>query len=571
MRRSIILFILLLNFGFSANVLVPAVNSNMEGVLVDLSCEFVPGQGRVLVTTDPYIGIGAQESERTATEVVKTMLGEFPDKDVIFVFSAENTDTIDGGSAGMAMAICLMSEINNESLASGVSMTGSINSEGEAVQVSGILQKARAVSTFAKVFLIPAGQNKVLTYTKEYISPSEGIYIEEARPLEIDVAEYALENWNLSVIEVTTVSEAYEWMTKEVSAREIPELELPTFNRNLTRMNRLAEKSIQRAEDLVGDLDSNNSIASTYLTRAIETPADFPYTRANYAFLAAVASQTSIESVEVVALEMVKQFQNFETSDPYWRAEMELRISWSLFRENSFIAKKDWLLIAANMFSMEKIGNETLDMTQVRKMANSKILEAKTSVEAAKVLSGESSNAEESLLLAIESFEEELYFAALYNAIDAIAWSEASKGVSYEYLQQLFKTPKEDEFSEAYRRHALYLFTQTEDSSLIDAAIFSAIRADLREGIFETTTNLPINFKLPTLDWKLLTIIILTIYVLRKMRGKKGRKKVALTEDELLMLAEGKGKAVQFLQEKLKKKEITRETYVKLVRELEGF
>ncbi len=571
MRRPAFLAFLMLSIGFSAGLMVPAVDSNMQGVLVNLTCELVPGHGRVLVTTDPYIGVGTQESERTATAVAKTLVGNFSDKDVIFIFSAANTGTIDGGSAGMAMAVCLMSEINNDTISPGVSITGGIDSAGRVMQVAGILQKAKAVSQFARVFLIPAGQSKTVTYAKEFVNPREGIYIEEARPVEIDIAEYAAENWNLSIVEFTNISQAYDWMTKNITARPPFQFAIPKFTRNLTRVNELADMSVARARKLVNGIDANESIALDYLNKAAKVGSDFPYTRANYAFLAAVASQTSLENVDSVANEMSKQLQKFETSDPYWRAETELRLSWALFKDNSFIAKKDWLLIAANMFALERTGNRTLDIGQVKKLANQKILEAKEAVEQAKIVAGESRSAEEALTLAVKSYDADMYFAALYNALDAIAWADASKGASRAYLQSVFSSPKTDEFSEAYRRHAIYLLTHSGgDPSLIETAIFSARRADLREGVFGDMKNLPISFSLPAIDWKLLLILVLGAYTARNVLGKRKKGRAELTEKDMIMLAESKARAVKFLQEKLKDKEITRETYVKLVRELEG-
>ena len=270
MRRALLTALILISVMmpavWPATMTVPAVNSNMEGVLVNLSCEVIDGQGRVLVTTDPYIGVGTQESERAATQVVGSLMpGSLENKDVIFIFSARNTDSIDGGSAGVAMAACLMSELGGDALAPGVSVTGGINAQGQVLQVSGILQKAHAASDFAQVVLIPAGQSKVLTYIKEFNKPYEGVYVEETQALEIDVVDYARENWNMSVVEYTNLTEAYSWLTRDIPARELIDVirSVPMRPENDTVQGVRRRRTASRRLPLLGNRGLRPGRAST--------------------------------------------------------------------------------------------------------------------------------------------------------------------------------------------------------------------------------------------------------------------------------------------------------------------
>ncbi|HDR53110.1 MAG TPA: hypothetical protein ENN60_00325 [archaeon] len=576
-RQVSLLALLMLIPVAAATLTVPAVDSNMKGVLVELTCELVPGQGRVLVTTEPYIGVSTQESERTALAVVKASEGseDFEGKDVLFIFSAEGTASIDGGSAGAAMAVCLLAELRNQSLSPGVSMTGGVDMLGRVVQVGGVLPKAGAVADFARVFLIPAGQQRSLTYTKTFTTPREGIYIEEVTPLEINIPEYAAATWNLTVVEVASVDEAYLWFTGAwVDAREVLQFELPEFTRELTGVEALAEKALKRAESLVGS--ANDTLSSSYLEQAKNIPAGYPYTQANLAFLAAVTSQTSWDDVEPVARELLKQMKSLEPGDPYWRAEAELRLSWALFKEQNLMAQKDWLIIAANMLTLETFTNESVDMAKVARLANQQIVEAKQVVEESRMVAGQEPSADAALDLALESLEDELYFAALYNALDAMAWAEASKGASQDYLKSMFEQEKQTDFAEAYRRHAIYLLNQAGgDREVIKGALFSAYRADLRDEIFEELDRLPWSPEWGALDWKWLAILGLGVYVARDLvtknrKGATARKTSATAEQDMVLLAEAKGKAVAFLQEKLRNGEITREAYIRLVRKLEG-
>jgi len=46
--------------------MVPAVNSNNQGLMATLDCEITEGSGRTLVATEPLIGVDTQQSEKGA-------------------------------------------------------------------------------------------------------------------------------------------------------------------------------------------------------------------------------------------------------------------------------------------------------------------------------------------------------------------------------------------------------------------------------------------------------------------------------------------------------------------------
>ena len=559
--KKLLLLALLLTGVFAAMLEVPAVTQDNRGVKVLLECEVVDGKGRVLVATEPLVGISTQESERRAVEAVENFLGiDLSNKDVIFIFHTNTTKSIDGGSAGVAMAICLIGELLNKTPNPWVGVTGGIDASGKVLRVGGILQKAQAMRE-KTVFLIPRGQSITYTYTKTFYSPSPGVYIEEIYPVRVNVSEYAREKWNLRVVEIETLPEAVKWFFNESVAPKTTLWrigELPEFEK-LPRVGELAEYEIGRAKKVVG----NNTVAQELLTKALNVPEGYSYTRANYAFLAIVSASTYRGDVTSAAKELEKSFKTTPTSDPYWRAEAELRLSWALFSTESEAARKEWLTIAAKMFAMERFGNESIDMEFVKKRADSMILEAKKRVEEARMAGVETDNAEKSLDFAMKSYEEGLYFAALYNAIDAIAWSEAYLGSTFNITGEL-----KHEFPEAYRRHALYLLSTAQSHDEMVAAAFSAIRAELREKAFQNYPKLPFEIHLPSISWKDILILLLAGYVVvREMKRERG---VELKEKEMMVFAEVKGEALKALRRKFEKKEITQEEYYRILRKLEG-
>lgn len=561
--RHIIVLLLLLVAAYPTTMIVPAIGADGTGVAPMLTCEVNPGKGRILVATEPLIGLDTQHSENMAVTIVSDKLGvDLSDKDVIFIFEADMTKSIDGASAGAAMALCLTSEITGKELNPQVSITGTITSEGKIGPVGGLLAKARAVADTTSIFLIPYGQTIASTYVKSYYSPRPGIYIEEIQPARINITEYARENLGLNIIEVASLDEAEAWFfSGENFTKELPVFKLPEFITNLTRMSLVAEYELSRAEDAVGD--TNSSQAQELLNKAINVPSTYPYTQANYAFLAYITARPEFEDIDNLANEMRKQFQKIETSEPSWRAESELRISWALFNEEFSSARKEWLMLGARMLAQENFTGKVVDPQWVGDLADKKILLAKEELERAKNSGADVSEADNSLNFAIKSLENEMYFASLYNALDSIAWSRAAETSSYRFLELLDNsTAFEDDFSESYRRHAMYLASEGE----FRAGAYSLFRAELREDIFEKSWfSLP-SLRWPTIDWKWVAILVLAYFA---FKGKGKEKKEKLNQQEMIHILEAKSKAVKDLQAKLKSKEIGAATYNKLVRELE--
>ncbi len=558
MKRLFLLLLLLAQVS-AASLMIPAVTSTGAGVSMELTCEVNPGKGRVLVATEPLVGLDTQHSEQQAVKAVTRELGvDLSDRDVIFIFEANQTRSVDGGSAGAAMALCLISELTGRELNPAVSITGTIREDGSIGPVSGILPKAKAISDTSSVFLVPEGQSTVSTYSKKYYSPRPGVYIEEVYPVQINLTEYATKNLGLRVVEVRNLKEAEEWFfSGEKFRKELPELRVPEFPDDLPRVRELAEYEVSRAKRVVKE----NSTGWEYLQKALQTPESLPYTRANYAFLAYVGSIGG-EDVSIAAEQVKKQFENLDTSDPHWRGEAELRLSWALLGRDPEVARKEWLMLGVKMLTLENLSSEVVDREWVKELANKKILQAKEELERAKSSGSGVPDSEESVNFAVMSFNEGLYFGALYNALDAIAWARAYE-TSTQRLQELLLNSSrfEDDFAEAYRRHAFYLLANGDT----DGAAFSFYRAELREKVFERSRfSLP-SFRWPSLDLKWVAIILLAWVAFSGRR----KKKVELNQKEMMLLAESKASAVRTLQKKLRNGEISEATYHRILRELE--
>ena len=245
------------------------------------------GSGRVFVDTLPLTQIDMQGSARLAVKVAGALVkrDNISADDYDFFFVVRTSAQIIGGpSAGAIMtvaAIALLEEnwtINNETV-----MTGMINPDGSIGPVGGILQKIDAAySVGATRFLIPKGQG---TYTEMVTETTveDGQMRTVTYPVTRDVADYAIENYGIEVVEVADVNEAlmnftgYSFPVHE-SDRKI------TTEEYIDSMKPLATNLLDDAEYLYENasvLLNNSNISDRYPFYYKSTITDFFYDAAD--------------------------------------------------------------------------------------------------------------------------------------------------------------------------------------------------------------------------------------------------------------------------------------------------
>jgi uncharacterized protein len=191
--------------------------SELRGVVMEADVELREGSGRVLVDTVPRIGIDIQTSVRTAVRVAEEATGvQLSGTDVILTITSEQeTDVVDGPSAGAAITIAIIAAITDEDLNEGVYMTGTINSDGTIGPVGGIPEKATAAAeSGARRFLVPEGQGTVIVYVPKTTHPVPGMTITRYEQKLMGLGEYLEEQgYDITVEEVETIEQAYDWFT----------------------------------------------------------------------------------------------------------------------------------------------------------------------------------------------------------------------------------------------------------------------------------------------------------------------------------------------------------------------
>ena len=192
--------------------------SELQGAVLRADVELRDGEGRVLVDTVPRIGIDIQTSVRTAVMVAEGLTGaSLSGTDVILtITSDQESDVVDGPSAGAAITVALISAIRNETLAEGTYMTGTINSDGSIGPVGGIPEKALAAAEKGcERLYVPSGQSNIVVYVPKVTHPLPGWSVRTYERKLMTLQDYLQEQgYTVAVEEVGEIEEAYAKFTQ---------------------------------------------------------------------------------------------------------------------------------------------------------------------------------------------------------------------------------------------------------------------------------------------------------------------------------------------------------------------
>jgi len=184
-----------------------------KGALTNISVEIQPGKGRVLVQTTPLMGVVFQDAANTAVFVAENKTGEsLSSSDIIFSITAKDKiPSVDGPSAGALMTLLTISAINNNKLNDSITLTGTIDSEGNIGAIGGVLEKAQAAKDGGKkLFLIPRENSELVKY-KEVERNFGGITFVESVPETVNAKEYIEQNVGIKTEYVDTIDDVLNY------------------------------------------------------------------------------------------------------------------------------------------------------------------------------------------------------------------------------------------------------------------------------------------------------------------------------------------------------------------------
>ena len=199
---------ILLRDGFFENV-------QYEGIIMKINVDIRNGKGLVLVNTKVPTGVDFQTSAKTAVKIAQEYTGvDLSDKDIVFSITSNNNEelqTVDGTSAGVAMTVLLIYEIQEKSINDKVLMTGTIEPNGKIGRVGGIIEKADAAGKYgAQTFLVPKGQ--AITQVQSCQETKNGVFIYRSCTLEEKpLFPIMKEKYGMEVIEINDINAALDY------------------------------------------------------------------------------------------------------------------------------------------------------------------------------------------------------------------------------------------------------------------------------------------------------------------------------------------------------------------------
>jgi uncharacterized protein len=184
------------------------------GTVLKISVEIRDGTGLVLVNTATPTGVDFQTSARTAVMIAQNYTHvDLTKKDVIFSISSQNQElqAVDGGSAGGAMTVLLISDISGKPINSKVLMTGTIQDDGSIGEIGGVSEKADAAGKYgAKIFLVPVGQ--AVTQVQSCSERTEGAFTyRSCTSQEVSLSELTEKQYGMKVIEINNIKDALSY------------------------------------------------------------------------------------------------------------------------------------------------------------------------------------------------------------------------------------------------------------------------------------------------------------------------------------------------------------------------
>lgn len=186
-----------------------------EGTVMNIKVDIRDGTGLVLVNTQTPTGVDFQTSAKTAVKVAEKYTDiSLSDKDVIFSISSKNENelqAVDGPSAGMAMTVLLVMEIQDRPINDKILLTGTIQPDGSLGAVGGVPQKAEAAGKYgAKTFIVPKGQS--VTFVQECTERKEGVfYFRNCKSEPRDLSPILEEKYGMKVVEAADLKSVLKY------------------------------------------------------------------------------------------------------------------------------------------------------------------------------------------------------------------------------------------------------------------------------------------------------------------------------------------------------------------------
>ncbi|MBS3155237.1 hypothetical protein J4404_01925 [Candidatus Woesearchaeota archaeon] len=194
-------------------ITIPGVDSNGKGIAGTMTTTIKKGSGLILVNINDVLpGFDTQDSARIAAHVASNYTNvSLNELDIIYSIKTAAA-MVSGNSAGSAFAVSTIALLENKTINSSVTITGTIESDSTIGSIGAVLEKAAASKTAKmKLMLIPKGNLDGKTEReKTCINSDKTQYCEIKYIKKINETEFGIQ-----LKEVSDISEALKYFYNE--------------------------------------------------------------------------------------------------------------------------------------------------------------------------------------------------------------------------------------------------------------------------------------------------------------------------------------------------------------------
>ncbi|MFH1240024.1 MAG: S16 family serine protease [Candidatus Diapherotrites archaeon] len=220
-----------------------AVTDAGDAMTANLTLTIKNGNGKVWSSVTPLVGTTTQNTERIAVELAKNYFTGVEKYDYHFQIQS-SASLVEGPSAGAAMALLVISMLQDKTIPDDVGLTGTITLEGGVGSVGGVFEKSKKASEIGKkLFMIPRGE------ARQIVKLEDGVQ-------SINLVEYAEENWGLKVVEVDDIDDVISYAFSDIEQIDV--------NKEFTAIPEFIPASVQRD----AHLDVMNELTKLYINKA---------------------------------------------------------------------------------------------------------------------------------------------------------------------------------------------------------------------------------------------------------------------------------------------------------------
>jgi uncharacterized protein len=269
---------------FTTYIHAPAVLLQQNnGTLTVIALNITSGNGRIYISGPSSVGNSTFVSAETAVKYAASLLGtDINSHDYHFVIM-DNNSSVSGPSAGLAMTLLTIDNLEHRSLYGNFTVTGTIAPNGSVGEIGGIYDKVEAAKAHGmRYVVVPYAQNGSFEYQMYYLSQqSFGIPL-----VEVSNATQAI-NYSLGTEPVTGINYT---LLQNYSINSLPLANVSCNDCNTAPFARLTNFTFGMLGGKIGDISQNySSVKSSALAQLARyrkiAAKGYMYAAADMAFL----------------------------------------------------------------------------------------------------------------------------------------------------------------------------------------------------------------------------------------------------------------------------------------------